>query len=348
MSRGLSSKHAPRRAVFVAGAGRSGTSTFSSILQQLGLYVPQPEVASDETNPRGFAESRWVVDFHDALLRAAAVGVADARPQAWEHTKAAARSAQTRGQLDQWLSHEFSTRSDLLIKDPRLSWFLEPWRDAVVRCGATPAYVVMLRPPAEVVGSRERYYGGRLGNVDGMAGWLNMLLHTERATRRSRRTFVRYHDLLDDPVTAVLQAGIKLDLPAAKTLDANDEQRINDFVDPSLRRVRLTWDDVQVPSQLRELAEAVWSVLVKLCEPSGDTSEAHDCLDSLREAYVELYEDAEAMTMSSSRAAAREALDRARAQPMKLIAGAVPRGMRDVLPAGLRTAVARTFSKPRR
>ena len=64
----------------VAGSGRSGTSLFSGVLQRLGYHVPQPEVPADPTNPRGFAESQWVVDFHTRLLRAAGVQVSDARP----------------------------------------------------------------------------------------------------------------------------------------------------------------------------------------------------------------------------------------------------------------------------
>ena len=61
-----------------------------AILGQLGFHVPQPEVTADDTNPRGFGEPRWVVDFHTRLLRARDVTVNDARPTAWETTNAAA------------------------------------------------------------------------------------------------------------------------------------------------------------------------------------------------------------------------------------------------------------------
>ena len=36
----------------------------AGILGQLGFHIPQPEVQADDTNPRGFGEPRWVVDFH--------------------------------------------------------------------------------------------------------------------------------------------------------------------------------------------------------------------------------------------------------------------------------------------
>ena len=42
-----------------------------------------PHHSADATNPRGFAESQWVVDFHTRLLKTARVQVSDARPGAW-------------------------------------------------------------------------------------------------------------------------------------------------------------------------------------------------------------------------------------------------------------------------
>ena len=60
-----------RRLLLVVGVGRSGTSLMAGILCQLGFHIPQPEVKADETNPRGFGEPRWVVDFHTRLLQQA-------------------------------------------------------------------------------------------------------------------------------------------------------------------------------------------------------------------------------------------------------------------------------------
>jgi hypothetical protein len=36
-----------RKVLFVAGAGRSGTSTMAGLMQIMGLHVPQPEVVAD-------------------------------------------------------------------------------------------------------------------------------------------------------------------------------------------------------------------------------------------------------------------------------------------------------------
>src|SRR4051812_49678910 len=95
-----------RELVLVVGIGRSGTSLLAGILGQVGFHIPQPEVNADETNPRGFGEPRWVVDFHRRLMRRQRVTVFDSRPAAWEATGASADDAAVVGELSEWLAGE--------------------------------------------------------------------------------------------------------------------------------------------------------------------------------------------------------------------------------------------------
>ena len=75
-----------RKVLFVAGAGRSGTSTLAGIVSRLGVHVPLPEVPPDDSNPRGFSEPQWAVDVHDEWLAETLVQVSDSRPAAWLET----------------------------------------------------------------------------------------------------------------------------------------------------------------------------------------------------------------------------------------------------------------------
>ena len=205
-----------RRVVFVVGSGRSGTSTMAGTLRTLGLHVPQPEVVADATNPKGFGEPRWVVDLHAELLARSNVQVSDARPRAWLDTGTTSGDHATRERVTAWLEQQFDLGDELVIKDPRAAWFLGLWRAAADRCGATSSYVTMLRPVTEVVGSKQTYYGptgGRggagsdQGAVTRTAAWVNMMLHTERATRGQQRAFVHYGDLLEDWTQPVFALG---------------------------------------------------------------------------------------------------------------------------------------------
>src|SRR5215211_2144582 len=152
-------RKAERSLVLVAGSGRSGTSLFSGILQRLGYHVPQPEVPADSTNPRGFAESQWVVDFHARLLRRARVQTADARPSAWALTAEVALDGGVQRELRSWLRKQFRKSDAVVIKDPRLSWFLPLWRRCAEDLETTPRFVTVLRHPAAVVQSKQRSYG---------------------------------------------------------------------------------------------------------------------------------------------------------------------------------------------
>ncbi len=327
-----------RRVVFVVGSGRSGTSTMAGALQALGMHVPQPEVRADETNPKGFAESKWVVDLHHELLQRCHVQVSDARPSAWYETGKASASGITRARLTDWLGPQFEEArlvdgvevpaiDELVIKDPRLAWFLGLWKSAALRTDAQPSYVTMLRHVTEVVGSKQRYYapgpsaisrgGSAFSEVQRTAAWVNMMLHTERATREGKRAFVRYDEMLTDWTVPVFRIGQELDLEAVKAASANSIRAVHQFIDPELKRVQTTWDDIAVPDRLRELAEETWRGLSKLAEPGGDTPDVHALLDEVREAYVAFYDEAEAVAQSSVLAARRQGSAEGRQQALE-------------------------------
>ncbi|MBJ7357188.1 sulfotransferase family protein [Nocardioides sp.] len=294
-----------RRVVLVVGPGRSGTSALAGGLQALGMHVPPPEVPADEAGPRGSAESQWVVDLHTELLERANVGLTDARPSAWFETGKWAANGILRTRVTDWLGPQFAPLPDeedepeLVLKDPRMAWFLGLWKAAALRVDATPAYLTTLRHVTEVVGTRDRPSAR-------VAAWVNMMLHTERGTRGSLRAFVRYDDLLADWTIPLFRVGSDFGLRAVTEASANSMRKVHQFVDPDLHRGRHTWADLAVPPRLQELAEESWGALSGLADPDGDTAARHATLDELREAYVALYEEAEGITASTADAARRE------------------------------------------
>ncbi len=135
-----------------------------------------------------------------------------------------------------------------MVKDPRVSWFLPTWISAAERADARACTVTMLRPPAEVVASKSTYYGGRMADSNRTAAWINMMLHTEYMTRDTARSFVRYHDLLDDWTTVLYRAGQQLGLAGIENATTDNIRRVHQFVDPGLRRVTTGWDGIEVPA----------------------------------------------------------------------------------------------------
>jgi hypothetical protein len=331
-----------RTLVLVVGSGRSGTSLFTGIMHRLGFHVPQPEVAADTTNPRGFAEPTWVVDFHDLLLRRAGVQVADARPSAWADTARVAIDDDVRRRLREWLANEFEQADNVIIKDPRLCWFLPLWSQCAEDVAAAPKFASVLRHPAAVISSKQRSYGNWQGDVERTAGWINNVLFTERATRIGPRVFVRYQDLLEDWTDVTARVGDVLDLAVVRDAPAASIVQIHEFVDKTLSRSRSTWDEFEIPDNLRTLADDLWPLLSGLADHDPGDAASLEPLEAARLGYVNLYEDAEAIAQSSITAAERMTTNRI---PAVRALRKVPRRYKRMVPKSWRVTVSRALTR---
>jgi hypothetical protein len=310
--------------LLVAGSGRSGTSLFSSVVGNLGFHVPRPWVKPDDSNPRGFGEPQWVVDKHIKLLRQANVHASDARPTAWADAAKICLDEQVSTEVRLWLGEQFSSHDQVLIKDPRLLWFLPLWRRIGEELDATVHVVTMLRHPAEVVRSKLHWYQNMtLFDANRAAGWLNTMLFTERATRDYRRAFIRFEDLLEDWTQPIARVSSQLEVPTLVNARAREQLSADDLVDSSLHRSKATWEDLDVPKGLIYLTEQVWEELLSLADPEAAGDEAVlDRLDAHREEYVSYYRHAEHVAQSTTLAATRPLLQNRPPRPVATKPGA--------------------------
>jgi hypothetical protein len=278
-----------KRLVLVVGVGRSGTSLLAGVLGQLGFHIPQPEVTADDTNPKGFGEPRWVVDFHSRLMRRLRVIVFDARPVAFEKTAAVEDAAELRA----WLADELAQADDVVVKDPRVGWFLNLWKRACDGLDVEVGQVTMLRHPAEILTSARKSYGDWQSDASRAAAWLNVMLETERQTRGARRVYIRYEDLLADWRAQMDRAGRVLELPLLTDIAPERAAAVDAFVDPGLHRARTGWEGLEVPERVSTLCDRVWELFV-----AGPEERAGE-LDAALEEYRALYREAEAISQPS-------------------------------------------------
>ena len=291
-----------KQLVLLIGVGRSGTSAFTGILRELGFHVPQPEVEPDETNPRGFGEPRWVVDWHTRLLKSVRVTTIDSRPAAWAKTADIGKRQDVVDELRSWLEVQFVGTERVVVKDPRLSWFLGLWQRCAADLGVDPTFVTMLRPPTEVLGSARQWYGNWQNDASRAVGWTNIMLHTEEQGRGLRRMFIHYDRLLGDWSAEIGRLGRLLSAPDLQDVPADRREQVAAFIDPSLRRAAPGWDGLDVPASLQAVVDRTWAAL----EPLGDdepTDDAAAALDRVRAEYDAFYAEAEAIAQSSTRAA---------------------------------------------
>lgn len=297
-----------RTLLLVTGAGRSGTSTAAGALHHLGVHVPGPYLQANASNPRGFYESRWSVEFHNKLLKRANVTLTDGRPEALSLMRSAVGESDEQ-RLASFIAEASEGQPVTVVKDPRTSWLLDVWASAARSRGLRVAHLVMLRHPAEVLGSRATHYFARspwMGEagfaVKNLAGWLNAMLNTDVQTRERPRAFVRYDDLLSDWRTALGRAlpclGIDVSVPPGP-------HAVDEFIDPDLRRHRLTWADHDLPTDLTALADRVWEALDVLADQPDATALA--ALDAARADYADLYLAAQRLAFDSTQAEAEAA-----------------------------------------
>jgi hypothetical protein len=204
-------------------------------------------------------------------------------------------------------------------------------------------FLTMLRHPAEVVGSRDMHYlknaddARRLARETGnLGGWVNVALTNEYVGRESRRVFVHYTDMISSWRSAMLDAGDKLGLTYDADLTSDAHHPIDDFIDSSLRRSQLSYDDLDVPKQLVEIAETVWNNLDALSKDPYDEA-AMRSNDEMREAYGQLHTWSVALTQDHT----NYSVDVARAQTRRK----VTRELREQQGGGAQPGPARSLAR---
>lgn len=281
-----------RQMLVVAGSGRSGTSLFTGLTGLLGVHIPKPEVKANKSNPRGFGEPRWLVDYHNDLLSRVDVVIEDGRPEAWDLTDGLAEDPSALGPLVDWLETQFSENDRIVVKDPRLAWFFELHRAAAAQVGADVRVATMLRHPAEVMRSREIAYGTRTKNTTRVVGWLTMMLGIEYRTRDLPRATLRYDDLLGDWKAAMRQADQSLGLNLVDGAGEEQVMAAGELVDPTLRRSTSDWADLELPSRTLDLATRTYDTYGRLVGTAPDAqAEIRADLDALRQELDDYYEE---------------------------------------------------------
>jgi hypothetical protein len=291
-------------AVLVTGSMRSGTSSLAGSLKILGLHVPQPEVPASPRNPKGHFEPHWVIRFHKRLLREALTRPSDGSPDAERRIADAVAAGAMEQELANWLRDQTEPR--IVVKDPHAAWLVGTWASAARTAGRDLRLLTAIRHPAEVVGSQDLTWGHRrddamrrVKETSNVAAWLNVALVTERSGRDLTRSFIRYGELIEDWRTALGRVSTQLALDL-ETDPARAGHELDEWLDPSLRRSQVSWDDIEVPSWLRDLAEDAWGQLNRLVDDPADSA-ATTRLDAIRVEYAARYAEGVALTLDEAR-----------------------------------------------
>jgi len=246
------------KCVFVLGMHRSGTSALTGLLCRFGAIPGKDLLPANASNPKGFFESRAVVELNNAILQAAGSSWDDmnALPAAWQSLPAM-RS------LRESISALFSSTDVAVglrvIKDPRLSKTLPLWLDVLAELGVLPMVVMCVREPDAVAQSEKLMKGFPV--LKSLLLYLDYGLQGELHSRRVHRAIVAYADLLADwqgvlrRVDAELGLGLPLDADALQARGAN-------FISQELNRSQPDSTEFQRCGTLAEMANALYEALL--------------------------------------------------------------------------------------
>ena len=186
--------------VVVVSIGRSGTSLFARILDQvLGVDFGNEadHIPRNHNNPDGYFENAEFLAFNDRVLQAAGGWVLVPPPLDFPSGLDASRRRELAAEATQLLAQYAGGKQAFGWKDPRLSFTLPIWRDA---CPSLVP-IIAFRKPFSVLSS----IGAQLDRpVESLTGlWFTYYQHVVAHTMGLPRYFVSFDQLLADPITVV-------------------------------------------------------------------------------------------------------------------------------------------------
>jgi predicted nucleic acid-binding Zn-ribbon protein len=250
--------------ILVLGMHRSGTSVVTQLLAAAGAHVGSNEdlMAAMPDNPQGYWERLDIAKINQDILIACGVDWFSATGD-----DLATMSPATRNRIAaaiRQVVHSMNFHRPWVTKDPRLSLTVPLWSPLL----DAPFFVVCHRHPGEVAYSLRNRDGLPLDT--GAALWDVYNVEALRHTRGRPRAFVRYSDLIEQPVATVgtLLEAIAREYPSSEL--SLDDRAVQDIVSPALRRSndhREGFDAVMTDFRSR-----LWSCF------GGDTDGHHESL----------------------------------------------------------------------
>lgn len=220
-----------RKAVFVLGMHRSGTSALTRALNLLGLRLPDDLLPANHGNRRGYWEPQAMMRLNERMLDRLDRVWFDPKPLVMDVLPADQRAAFI-DEAAAFLSDEAHGAKGIVLKDPRVSRLLPVWLEAARAAGLDPSVIVACRNPLEVAASLQAR--DRMETGHGLQLWVSYMLEAEVNSRGLPRYLVEYEQILDDWRSALAPAVETVGLQDVRDFDTAASE-IDAFLDNSDR-----------------------------------------------------------------------------------------------------------------
>ena len=266
-----------RRALFIFGMHRSGTSLAAGIARLAGLDLGRNLLVGEAAeNPRGFWEHRDVMAIDEELLAAISLAwsVPSPLPEGWlDHPRVAPLLERAAAVLER----EFAAAPAWAIKDPRLCRLWPFWERAAAGVSEEITGLLVYRHPLEVAASLAARDSMPLEQA--LLAWLFHCVEAVGFGERHSLEVVSLAAMLADPVGLAerlrVRAGLTDPLPEVR------RRKIEQFVDAALVHHR---DPGPLPdTPTGRLAGEALACLEQLGHGTGDDASFPETLAAIRQ-----------------------------------------------------------------
>ena len=255
-----------QRAIFVIGAGRSGTSTVARALAALGVELGQDFKRASRKNPTGFFEDAELLDLSKAVRKRIGIradSVRLIRAEELQNTNMQDLQAKAR----QIIQRKFPNAPIWGFKYGRTLRILPFWEPVLDSLNIEPSFVIALRNPLSVARSRARLDPRRGHQAVSDLEWLVSIVPYLGRTRPYRLCVVDYDQLMDQPVAELTRLARELALQATAE---KIETYATEFLDGGLRHTRFSDADLDTSDDLNPVVRDAYRLLLEL-----DTGQSH-------------------------------------------------------------------------
>lgn len=213
-----------KKCVLVLGMHRSGTSAMTGILEKLGYDLGGELLPNASDNTKGFFENVRVKEYNDILLDNNKSRYDDTRYAVTVKKEKTAAYAKKAAKI---LKEDFTSGSDIAIKDPRLCLTFPVWAEALKKTGTEIKIILIYRNPLEVAESLKKRNGFSLEKS--LHLWSKYFFHSELQSRGYDRIFISFDRLIDN-----MEESLK-EISSFLGIGDTDEKKLNGFIDKGLK-----------------------------------------------------------------------------------------------------------------
>jgi hypothetical protein len=252
-----------RRALFIIGAGRSGTSALTRGIQCLGVDLGNRFKHATRKNPTGFFEDAELLALSKKVRRALGLRADSVRlldKAEWDNPKIGI----LRNEAIAIIQRRFAQAPVWGFKYGRTLRLLPFWEPVLQQLAMEPAFVLALRNPLSVARSRAKLDARRGVQEHSDLEWLVSIVPYFSRLRGRPLVVVDYDLLMEAPAQQLRRVARGLELMLDAAADGAIETFAGDFLQSGMRHSRFDLRDLDENPRLNPLCRDAYLLLYRL------------------------------------------------------------------------------------